>query len=25
VLAGQALRGLALDWKGRDRHGRRRP
>jgi hypothetical protein len=25
VLAGQSLRGLALDWKGRGRHGRRRP
>jgi hypothetical protein len=25
LLAGQSLRGLALDWEGRDRHGRRRP
>jgi hypothetical protein len=25
VLAGQPLRGLALDWKGRARHGRQRP
>jgi hypothetical protein len=25
VLAGQSLRGLALDWKGRGRHGQRRP
>jgi hypothetical protein len=25
VLAGQSLRGMALEWKGRDRHGRRRP
>ena len=24
ILAGQSLRGLALDWKGRDRHGQRR-
>jgi hypothetical protein len=25
VLAGQSLRGTALEWKGRDRHGQRRP
>ena len=25
VVAGQSLRGLALDWKGRGRHGQRRP
>jgi hypothetical protein len=25
LLAGQSLHGIALDWKGRDRHGRRRP
>jgi hypothetical protein len=25
VLAGDSLRGLALEWKGRDRHGQRRP
>jgi len=25
LLAGNSLRGLALDWKGRDRHGQRRP
>jgi len=24
LLAGQSLRGLALEWKGRDRHGQRR-
>jgi hypothetical protein len=25
LLAGQSSRGIALDWKGRDLHGRRRP
>jgi hypothetical protein len=25
VLAGQSLRGIALDWKGRGSHGQRRP
>jgi hypothetical protein len=25
VLAGESLRGIALDWRGRDRHGGRRP
>jgi hypothetical protein len=25
ILAGQSLRGIALEWKGRDRHGQRRP
>jgi hypothetical protein len=25
VLAGQSLRGLVLDWKGRAWHGQRRP
>jgi hypothetical protein len=25
VLAGDTLRGIALDWRGRGRHGRRRP
>jgi hypothetical protein len=25
LLAGHSLRGLALEWKGRDRPGRRRP
>jgi hypothetical protein len=25
VMAGQSLRGLALEWKGRGRHGQRRP
>ena len=25
VLAGQPLRGIALDWKGRGSHGQRRP
>jgi hypothetical protein len=25
LLAGNSLRGLALEWKGRDRPGRRRP
>jgi hypothetical protein len=25
VLAGESLRGIALDWRGRGRHGERRP
>jgi hypothetical protein len=25
LLAGQSLRGIALDWKGRGSHGQRRP
>jgi hypothetical protein len=25
VMAGDSLRGIALDWRGRGRHGRRRP
>jgi hypothetical protein len=25
VLAGDSLRGIALDWRGRGRHGQRRP
>ena len=25
VLAGDSLRGIALDWKGRGSHGQRRP
>jgi hypothetical protein len=25
LLAGQSLRGIALEWKGRGWHGRRRP
>jgi hypothetical protein len=25
ILAGHPLRGIALDWKGRDRHSQRRP
>jgi hypothetical protein len=25
VLAGHPLGGIALDWRGRDRHGQRRP
>jgi hypothetical protein len=25
VLAGDSLRGIALDWRGRGRHGRRWP
>ena len=25
VLAADSLRGIALDWKGRGRHGQRRP
>jgi hypothetical protein len=25
VLAGESPRGIALDWRGRDRHGRQRP
>jgi hypothetical protein len=25
VLAGDSLRGIALDWKGRGSHGQRQP